>query len=149
MLALCVLRDFVMNRMVQEIKSLDSDMQMLVYENYNKFIAATDTIRKMRENVAGMEQEMGRLQKNMDSIGKCSEKIAASKLSAQRAKVEKLLSLERLITKLNFLFELPLRLRQCVELAAHAQARTRIRIAYAASQARRCKCLGVSVSDDS
>ena len=30
-----------------EIKSLDSDMQTLVYENYNKFISATDTIRKV------------------------------------------------------------------------------------------------------
>lgn len=29
-----------------EIKNLDSDMQMLVYENYSKFISATDTIRK-------------------------------------------------------------------------------------------------------
>jgi len=31
--------------MVQNIRSLDSDMQTLVYENYNKFISATDTIR--------------------------------------------------------------------------------------------------------
>jgi Vps51/Vps67 len=34
--------------MVQHIKSLDSDMQTLVYENYNKFISATDTIRTVR-----------------------------------------------------------------------------------------------------
>lgn len=33
--------------MVKEIRSLDSDMQTLVYENYNKFISATDTIRKV------------------------------------------------------------------------------------------------------
>ena len=39
------------NAMVSEIKSLDSDMQMLVYENYNKFISATDTIRKMKNRV--------------------------------------------------------------------------------------------------
>ena len=39
------------NAMVSEIKSLDSDMQMLVYENYNKFISATDTIRKMKFRV--------------------------------------------------------------------------------------------------
>lgn len=30
-----------------EIRSLDSEMQTLVYENYNKFISATDTIRKV------------------------------------------------------------------------------------------------------
>lgn len=27
--------------MVKQIRSLDSDMQTLVYENYNKFISAT------------------------------------------------------------------------------------------------------------
>lgn len=32
--------------MAAEIKNLDSAMQMLVFENYNKFISATDTIRR-------------------------------------------------------------------------------------------------------
>lgn len=31
----------------QEIQSLNSDMKTLVYENYNKFILATDTIGKV------------------------------------------------------------------------------------------------------
>eukprot|EP00882_Tetradesmus_deserticola_P017552 GHRQ01018803.1.p1 GENE.GHRQ01018803.1~~GHRQ01018803.1.p1 ORF type:complete len:158 (+),score=34.81 GHRQ01018803.1:384-857(+) len=51
--------------MAREIKNLDSDMQQLVYENYNKFIAATDTIRAMKTNVDGMESDMARLQANM------------------------------------------------------------------------------------
>ena len=34
-------------KMVKDIRGLDSDMQTLVYENYNKFISATDTIRKV------------------------------------------------------------------------------------------------------
>lgn len=33
--------------MAGSIRSLDSSMQTLVYENYNKFIGATDTIRKV------------------------------------------------------------------------------------------------------
>jgi hypothetical protein len=36
------------DRLIREIKELDTNMQMLVYENYNKFISATDTIRKMK-----------------------------------------------------------------------------------------------------
>ncbi|CAI5994843.1 unnamed protein product [Closterium sp. NIES-65] len=44
-----------------EIKNLDSDMQMLVYENYSKFISATDTIRTMKDNVASMESSMDQL----------------------------------------------------------------------------------------
>lgn len=37
-------------KMVRDIRGLDSDMQTLVYENYNKFISATDTIRKVSMN---------------------------------------------------------------------------------------------------
>ena len=35
------------NKIVSEIKELDGNMKTLVYENYNKFILATDTIRKV------------------------------------------------------------------------------------------------------
>ena len=44
--------------MSTEIKTLDSDMQNLVYENYNKFISATDTIRSMKSNVGSMDTSM-------------------------------------------------------------------------------------------
>lgn len=38
-------------KMVTQIRALDSDMQTLVYENYNKFISATDTIRKVLSSI--------------------------------------------------------------------------------------------------
>jgi hypothetical protein len=67
--------------MTSEIRALDSDMQarspagrqvlspltrrraqMLVYENYSKFITATDTIRRMKDNVVEMGGRMDELQ---------------------------------------------------------------------------------------
>lgn len=53
-------------------------MQMLVYENYNKFISATDTIRKMAQNVEGMETEMTDLKSSMDRIADSSATVNAS-----------------------------------------------------------------------
>lgn len=38
---------FIILLTLAEIKKLDTDLQMLVYENYNKFITATDTIKKV------------------------------------------------------------------------------------------------------
>lgn len=32
---------------IKDTQTLHSDMQTLVYENYNKFISATDTVRKV------------------------------------------------------------------------------------------------------
>ena len=52
----------------KQIQSLDSEMQTLVYENYNKFISATDTIRKMKVDFKKMEDEMERLADNMTHI---------------------------------------------------------------------------------
>lgn len=34
--------------MVQNVRRLDNEMQHLVYENYNKFLTATNTVRKMQ-----------------------------------------------------------------------------------------------------
>ena len=31
----------------RDVQTLHSDMQTLVYENYNKFISATDTVKKV------------------------------------------------------------------------------------------------------
>ena len=101
------------NAMVSEIKSLDSDMQMLVYENYNKFISATDTIRKMKHSVEEMESQMVQLEKNMATISTASETVDSS-LSARRGQLEKLNGAKRNLTKLQFLTELPARLQRCV-----------------------------------
>ena len=40
----------VETEIVRETRKLDSEMQTLVSENYNKFISATDTIRKVKPN---------------------------------------------------------------------------------------------------
>ena len=54
--------------MAREIKHLDGDMQQLVYENYSKFIAATDTIRAMKAQVDGLEGEMAQLRGIMGAL---------------------------------------------------------------------------------
>lgn len=45
----CTLRQLMdkENEIVREAQTLNSEMQTLVYENYNKFISATETIRKV------------------------------------------------------------------------------------------------------
>ena len=40
--------------MLDQTRSLDSEMQTLVYDNYNKFIFATDTIKNVNTQVVSM-----------------------------------------------------------------------------------------------
>jgi hypothetical protein len=44
----------VSSGLVSEIRSLDGEKKALVYDNYSKLIAATDTIRSMREKMDPM-----------------------------------------------------------------------------------------------
>ncbi|XP_060911650.1 vacuolar protein sorting-associated protein 51 homolog [Labrus mixtus] len=107
--------------MVKQIRSLDSDMQTLVYENYNKFISATDTIRKMKNDFKKMEDEMDCLSANMAAITDFSASISGT-LQDQHTQITKLSGVHTLLRKLQFLFELPARLNKCLELQAYAQA---------------------------
>ncbi|KJE89559.1 hypothetical protein CAOG_001004 [Capsaspora owczarzaki ATCC 30864] len=114
----------LMNRdtaMIKELQTLDTDMQTLVYENYNKFISATDTIREMKSKVESMEDEMAKLAQNMSSITTASAEIHGS-LGKKHEQIAKLTNVHLLLKKLQFLFELPARLKKCMELNAYGPA---------------------------
>ncbi|XP_005089832.1 vacuolar protein sorting-associated protein 51 homolog [Aplysia californica] len=108
-------------KMVRDIKGLDSDMQTLVYENYNKFISATDTIRKMKNDFRKMEDEMDHLASNMSAITDFSASISNT-LQDRRQQITKLAGVHSLLKKLQFLFELPARLNKCIDMEAYVQA---------------------------
>lgn len=85
-------------------------MKTLVYENYSKFITATETIRKvppyitsklihqMRGNVETMEEEMNRLSTNMNQIHNLTNNINDS-LDFRRNQISKLSGVNHVITK--------------------------------------------------
>ena len=105
----------------REVKTLSGDMQMLVYENYSKFIGATDTIRDMKANVGGMEAEMASLSETMASVDVASARVNAS-LADKRSQIDALVRARRLLKRLEFLFELPRTLEAAVARGDHAEA---------------------------
>ncbi|KAJ3170682.1 Vacuolar protein sorting-associated protein 51 [Geranomyces variabilis] len=109
------------NYLVTEIKQLDGDMKTLVYENYNKFISATDTIRSMKTNVENMEAEMDLLSQSMTKFNAASGAINRD-LMEERKKLNQLNSVDNLLKKLHFVFELPSRLHECVDKGQYSQA---------------------------
>lgn len=106
---------------VRQTQTLHSDMQTLVYENYNKFISATDTIRKMKTDFKSMETEMNLLVSNMASITECSEKITDT-LQETRTQLTRLSGKHQLLKKLQFLSSLPAKLKTLIEEGNYQQA---------------------------
>ncbi|XP_025406756.1 vacuolar protein sorting-associated protein 51 homolog [Sipha flava] len=95
----------------QDIQSLHSDMQTLVYENYNKFILATDTIGKMKDDFKNLEGDMEMLLCKMDEITKSSETITSS-LHANRDEISKLSETHKLLRRFQFVYTLPTTLKK-------------------------------------
>lgn len=127
----------------KEIREIDGDMKTLVYENYNKFISATDTIRKVRKlsiyedfmdviglttkakqmksNVENMESEMRHLDENVSSISKQCAEISQA-LGPNREKIKRLTTAHNMLKRLQFMFDLPNRLNYCLANRQYAQA---------------------------
>ncbi|KAG8370607.1 hypothetical protein BUALT_Bualt13G0001000 [Buddleja alternifolia] len=107
--------------MAAEIKNLDTDLQMLVYENYNKFISATETIKRMKNNIVGMETNMEQLLEKITSVQSRSDGVNTS-LFEKREHIEKLHCTRNLLRKVQFIYDLPTRLEKCIKSEAYAEA---------------------------
>ncbi|XP_018567951.1 vacuolar protein sorting-associated protein 51 homolog [Anoplophora glabripennis] len=119
----CTLRQVMdhENEIIKDTQTLHSDMQTLVYENYNKFISATDTIKKMKNDFKKMETEMDLLASNMASITSFSDQINST-LHDTREKISKLSGVHTLLQRLQFLFKLPATLKSRMEEKNYIQA---------------------------
>ena len=66
----------------------------MVYENYSKFIRATDTIRTMKMMMSTViETELDKLMLGMETLGKNSGELDTA-LEPNRSKIENMLSLQ-------------------------------------------------------
>jgi hypothetical protein len=75
----------------------------------------------MKTNMENMESEMDSLNERCEGISSTSADIN-TKMATKRDKVDKLVRLRDLLKKLEFLFELPARLNQSIELEAYSRA---------------------------
>ena len=108
-------------RVISEAKQLDTDMQKLVYENYSRFMSASKTVRTLQvklttfthiqDNIGDMENRMSSLLEKIQNVASTTNTVGTN-LNDNRMKVDKLVSVKRLLKKLQFLFDLPSRLQR-------------------------------------
>ena len=107
--------------LASQVASLDSDMQTLVYENYSKFITATDTVQDLKAKMEGMDAELDSLAAKMDGISGLSNAID-DKLAGNRSAIHNLATASQALDKLLFLTRLPSRIRKALDVGAHKAA---------------------------
>lgn len=74
----------------REIRSLDSTMQTLVYENYQKFIHATEAVTSIGSSVNGSQQALSELTQSMSAVEEKTIRIEEQLKDSRRAIAEKL-----------------------------------------------------------
>lgn len=62
--------------LVSEMRALDGERKALVYDNYAKLIAATDTMRAMREGMAPLAPVTRRLEPAVEGVARVVEELA-------------------------------------------------------------------------
>eukprot|EP00981_Chlorochromonas_danica_P006792 scaffold1490_cov162-Ochromonas_danica.AAC.38 len=100
--------------LVHEIRNLDGEMQKLVYDNYNKFITATETIKEMKTDVFAMDNDMNSLRDKMKVVALTSCELDGI-FEVKRQQVDKLVRVRRLLDRLDFLSELPEKLAVMID----------------------------------
>lgn len=98
------------HKLSQSIRQLDSSMQTLVYENYSKFISATDAIRSIGQSVDVSNDGLEKLHEKMQVVEKNTQILETSLVDKRKQVVEKL-KLKRLLNRLTRLVELPVTLQ--------------------------------------
>uniref|UniRef100_A0A0G4H735 Vacuolar protein sorting-associated protein 51 homolog n=1 Tax=Chromera velia CCMP2878 TaxID=1169474 RepID=A0A0G4H735_9ALVE len=79
----------------EEVKTLNADLQMLVYENYAKFISATDASLKVKSTADEMHSDIDSLSASIEEMARLDADFAAEKL----AEMQDFTELRRLLQK--------------------------------------------------
>jgi hypothetical protein len=94
-----------------QVRTLDSSMQTLVYENYSRFIEATDAVRNIGVNVQCNAGNLKKLSSSVIDAGETARDVEISCGKLRDSVVEKLRT-KRLLQRLETLLKLPSTLRE-------------------------------------
>ncbi|OAF68861.1 Vacuolar protein sorting-associated protein 51 [Intoshia linei] len=108
---------------IKQTKVLDGEMQTLVYENYKKFISASDNIKKMNTDFQEMHKNLKTLKEKFNESTTFSAQIG-SRLDKHRQEVNEKANSYSMLKKLQFLLELPSKLKNFIDSKLFYQAVT-------------------------
>ena len=113
-----------------QVRTLDSSMQTLVYENYSRFIEATDAVRNIGVNVQCNAGNLKKLSASVIVAGETARDIETNCGKLRDSVVEKLRT-KRLLQRLESLLKLPKTLSENIDAGRYRWATKSYLTAYA------------------
>ena len=94
------------NALFTESKQIENDLQTMVYENYSKFIQASDTISSIKHKMTDLDTDLLALKDSLTKVNQSYGRVEGT-LKAKWREVVKLDTMEKDLNKLKYLSELP------------------------------------------
>ncbi|KAJ9081155.1 Vacuolar protein sorting-associated protein 51 [Entomophthora muscae] len=109
------------SKCLKEIKRLDSDRKNLVYENYSRFIRASESITSIKDNIQDISSELRSASVSIDSLASTLENIGTG-LHENKTKLDLVYRKNATLKQFQFILELPRRLSQHITAGRYADA---------------------------
>ncbi|KAJ2612355.1 hypothetical protein H4S08_002739 [Coemansia sp. RSA 1365] len=109
------------NQLVREVRQIDGAMKTMVYENYSRFIHATQAIQQMKRDADHMDEEMAKLTQRVSAIAAKGTAVNYA-FAKRREHIQKLSREHRALGGLQFLFGLPTQLNRLIGAAQFVEA---------------------------
>lgn len=102
--------------LVSDIRSLDGEKKALVYDNYSKLIAATDTIKSMREKMDPLTPTTSTLTPAIGHIAETASSLTAD-FQARKTASDRLKEADRNVQNalVRWVLQAPTRIRRLVD----------------------------------
>ncbi|ANQ05936.1 Uncharacterized protein PCOAH_00002910 [Plasmodium coatneyi] len=105
----------------KEIKQKDNFMQSVVYENYNKFIKAADTIVNLKRNFKNVKDKIGDINEQLNSIDNNSH-LMNNNIGKNYKKIKSLLQIKELLNGVHSIMSIPRRMFDLIILGDYTQS---------------------------
>ncbi|EUD65321.1 hypothetical protein C922_04264 [Plasmodium inui San Antonio 1] len=105
----------------KEIKQNDNFMQSVVYENYNKFMKAADTIVNLKRNFGDVKDKIGDINEQLNCIDKNSH-LVNNKIGKNYKKIRSLLQIKELLNGVHTIMSIPRRMFDLILLGDYTQS---------------------------
>ncbi|XP_055935645.1 vacuolar protein sorting-associated protein 51 homolog [Argiope bruennichi] len=109
------------NHLDMEIRSIAGGIQNMLYDNYTKFLIASEVISKIKNDFERMEKDVNSLESEMNSIGNLSSRIVQS-LQPTKNKKLRLIKSKESNERLAILVDLIPNLKEYIEQGGFAAA---------------------------
>ncbi|KAH0792083.1 vacuolar protein sorting-associated protein 51 [Histomonas meleagridis] len=97
-----------------DIHTLDNELQNMVYDNYTKFLQASETIHSMKDGLVTLSSQMKSLMSGLEDVEKHTLEVRKD-LDPTHQQISRLVGISRLLDRIDFISRLPYKLHADVE----------------------------------